>query len=871
MDIEFALIFSAAAVIFSIGMLVFAQGFRYEVNRAFTGFTVFLALWLITNYFSLNNVTDLEKTELFIELVLVVTVPMCFSLIAFAFMYPSKTIKELSQQTQIAITGMAVYGSLLIIIGLSGNFVNGVSVNGNNISPAFSMLFPLYAIYAILTVVIASYALWSTYKSGDKKTREDIRPIFNSAIVTVTGIALTNLIFVILFKNSASVGIGPIFTIFFIYYTAKAILERQLLGTRVLIGRIIYFVIVAALPYFLYFFIAYIYEVTLGEIFHPIAYLIGIGVSIAFVIVFNRFNNFIKQQVSTRFINPGYDPFEVIDTLGKDLATSLELTKVTEYTLAITKRTIRASFEALVIIDSETKRPPIMFADDKVKEQIQGLNYATILNLWKTTSQVPIIFAELEYLSATPFRDFKNWIKPIENQMEDLGIKVIFPIGNEKNILGMLILGAKEANTLFTTLDIDLLKSISSTVGIAISRALFYEEIKQFSESLQHKVDEATINLKKQNEALEIALIKLQKLRQQEQDMIDILGHELRTPITVVRNALSVLVSDFKPDSSIEPERLNSYISRALRATKREMVLIETLLAATKIDANRIQLKLEKIDLIEALNDTLYAHESVAKERALELKTELPANTDHLFIYADKVRTQEVLDNFVSNALKYTMKGQVSISFSETKLPNTNEAAIKVSVHDTGIGIPEEDVAKLGRKFFRARQYISETDGGIDIKVSGTGLGLYVSFELIKIMGGDVKVESKLGEGSTFSFILPKYTGQPVKNIDQTFSGGDEIEERLRETISQKSPEKTLEAAVKASEGIEDEPLRSKFTTDTPGVTPIETELSANQYKPGMRKLTSANDIMKKINEGRKFLEDDASDQEVPIIDQPAT
>lgn len=228
---------------------------------------------------------------------------------------------------------------------------------------------------------------------------------------------------------------------------------------------------------------------------------------------------------------------------------------------------------------------------------------------------------------------------------------------------------------------------------------------------------------------------------------------------------------------------------------------------------------------------------------------------------------QEVLDNFVSNALKYTMKGNVEISWEEIT-DSKGLPQIKVNVKDSGIGIPEEDIAKLGRKFFRARQYISENQGDVDIKVSGTGLGLYVSFELVKIMGGEIKVTSKLGEGSTFSFTLPKYTGQEVKNIDQTFNNDEDLEQKLRAQLFNEGDNSTN----KLAQDDESEESRNKFSTENEvqlknNSTPMSylPQTVNNDQKPsesatqkaGLRKLVSANDIMQKINEGRKYLEGD--------------
>jgi hypothetical protein len=234
---------------------------------------------------------------------------------------------------------------------------------------------------------------------------------------------------------------------------------------------------------------------------------------------------------------------------------------------------------------------------------------------------------------------------------------------------------------------------------------------------------------------------------------------------------------------------------------------------------------------------------SYARERNLKLKFENPNNYKEVYVYADTVRTHEVIDNYVSNALKYTMKGGVTVRIDENAEDGN---MVKISVSDTGIGIPKEDIDKLGRKFFRARQFIEENqEHDTDIKVSGTGLGLYVSFELVKLMGGKNEVKSEVGKGSTFSVYLPKYKGQPEKMIDQTFSEEEEFDDKILDRIKQQQHELMKEHKEEVEADDQDKKEKSKHDNYT-----------------DYTRLTSANDIISKINTGRKYLETKAEDEQ---------
>jgi signal transduction histidine kinase len=181
------------------------------------------------------------------------------------------------------------------------------------------------------------------------------------------------------------------------------------------------------------------------------------------------------------------------------------------------------------------------------------------------------------------------------------------------------------------------------------------------------------------------------------------------------------------------------------------------MLSTAKIEEGKLDLKLDKIELISVIRDSLLSVEKMAKEKSLSIV--LNFQEDEVFVYADKVRLQQIVDNFVSNAVKYTNKGEVRI-----KAEVTNESA-SVSVEDTGVGISQESLSKLGEKFFRGETDDSEEN--LLVKPGGTGLGLYIAFNLISAMGGSFKVESTLGQGSAFSFTIPLYKGQQISKVEE--------------------------------------------------------------------------------------------------------
>lgn len=300
-----------------------------------------------------------------------------------------------------------------------------------------------------------------------------------------------------------------------------------------------------------------------------------------------------------------------------------------------------------------------------------------------------------------------------------------------------------------------LLQTYTTQISIALENARLFTEVERVKNKL------------------EIALSELQIARERERDMIDIMGHELRTPMSIVRNALGMMELHLKKEGSIPLDKQQKYVDAAIESAKREINLIETLLSATKADSKGFQLTLEKVDLLDVINDSLEALKSQAIKRGLEIKYQKPDKD--LFVYCDRTRIQEVADNFIGNAIKYTPKGFVEISVE------VKGSFGWVHVKDSGVGIDEQDLKKLGRKFFRAKQYTGDPgDPASIVRPGGTGLGLYVSFNLVRIMEGILDVQSKVGEGSIFSFAMPLFTDQKTTQVERKVAPEQTSIESLR-------------------------------------------------------------------------------------------
>lgn len=225
-------------------------------------------------------------------------------------------------------------------------------------------------------------------------------------------------------------------------------------------------------------------------------------------------------------------------------------------------------------------------------------------------------------------------------------------------------------------------------------------------------------------------------LEEERDEFISVVSHELRTPIAVSEGAISNALFLISKSSS------RNEVEKALNDAHKQILFLGDLINDLSNLSRAERGKIEKIDKINipALFKEL---ESEFKDQAMEKHLKLTFKLDpHLeLINTSKLYLKEILENLISNALKYTVSGSISI---EAKKEKNGTLFI---VEDTGIGISRLDQTKVFNKFFRSEDFRTAS-------TSGTGLGLYVSAKLAKLLGSKISLNSELDKGSIFSFIL---------------------------------------------------------------------------------------------------------------------
>jgi len=227
-------------------------------------------------------------------------------------------------------------------------------------------------------------------------------------------------------------------------------------------------------------------------------------------------------------------------------------------------------------------------------------------------------------------------------------------------------------------------------------------------------------------------------LDQMKQDFVNTVAHEVRAPLSIVKEGVSQILEGLHGQISDEQKK---YLSMSVESVNRISRIVEGLLRIAKMEAKKVELNKQRLDLAALVGETAKELTMLLCDKGLELKQSFSA--PEIEVYADKDKIEDLFTNLISNACKFTDKGYIEISISG------KNGFVECSVRDTGVGIDKDSLPKLFSKFQQFRQPFGAQRKGI-------GLGLAICKGIVELHGGKIWAESELGKGTKISFTLPK-------------------------------------------------------------------------------------------------------------------
>jgi signal transduction histidine kinase len=273
-------------------------------------------------------------------------------------------------------------------------------------------------------------------------------------------------------------------------------------------------------------------------------------------------------------------------------------------------------------------------------------------------------------------------------------------------------------------------------------RIIIKEAVERFDLFVRNR--QLSMEIKKQNEELVVLNLKLKRMYEGQKEFSSTVSHELRTPLAAISTVLEVLSSGTAGDLN---EDQKVFLARALSNSERLRVLIDDILSLSKLESEKSGIIKVRNDLRLLVREVVETYRPLADKKGLALRAVMPAGPAEAEYDGQKIN--QVLANLVGNAIKFTKKGEITISVK----PEIERNYIQVSVKDTGPGIKEADIPRLFQKF---QQLESATE-----RIGGTGLGLAICREIINLHGGKIWVESIVDRGSEFNFIVPVQEREP--------------------------------------------------------------------------------------------------------------
>ncbi|MFA5030377.1 MAG: ATP-binding protein [Patescibacteria group bacterium] len=624
----------------------------------------------------------------------------------------------------------------VMLLAISPWMFTSVTITDGNVSPQPGFGLPIFFLAFIIYLILLGKEFIHKFRSYKGVERAQLIYILIATIVSFAIIIMFNVFAPLVFHSSTLVPLTNIAPLLFTIIVAYAIVKHRLMDIRIIAKRagvyvasIIVVLLIALLLYRLE--TAYFKENIPPGSWGPIVLLFSL-------IIYNPIKRYLEHIANKYFFTSLYNYQATLEELGKRLTFTINLSEIVDSIIKTIKSTMHLDRAGVLLYDEHSSNYKIYRTEGFTESNGISLVRNNFLTSYLVQTRKPVLYQELEQLKENGNGD-KGEIAKLKTNMQRIEAHICLPLLVKDKLIGIIVLGQKVNKDAYTKEDLRLLEAVANQASIAVENARLYDEIQEFSKTLEARVEEQTGEIKEKN-------LRLQQLLKMKSDFLSIASHQLRTPLTAIRGLLAMQAEgdlDKLPKSEQKKEQ-----QHMLESANRLSNIVNDLLDAMELEGGHLNFQFKEVDITEILNQIAEDLKPNYDKKGIALTIDIPK--DFPTIEAEPKMLHEALENIIDNAEKYTNKGGVTVTLSKKNKHMT------IEVKDTGIGIPKTDKPRLFEKFSRGeKSSYQHTDG--------SGLGLFITKNVITEHHGDITVESEgEGKGTTVTITLP--TIQPKRN-----------------------------------------------------------------------------------------------------------
>ncbi|MDO8592995.1 MAG: histidine kinase dimerization/phospho-acceptor domain-containing protein, partial [bacterium] len=623
MDVYNILLFATSILNFILGVLIFSRSAKKAVNLSYAGVCFFVGLWAFV-LAMFRYTSDLKQALWWMKFSYMAATGLACSLLYFVLHFPNGKKLKWNKKIFIFIPAIAIFFFLFAPTFLTKDVIVqpwGKDVILGNWEKI------IFALYFVTFFFGSTVIIWYKHKYASGVMRVQLLYILLGLSVPGTFGIFFNLVLPFI-GNHKLIWLGPPFSVFMVAMIAYAIVVHRLMDIKLVMRKYSVYlsslsVIILAAIGIKYVFDRYLALYTDWADFF---------ILLAAISVFLPIKNYFYHLANRYFFSSLYDARQVIVSLSDKLRSTLEVEKIYQFISDTLTNAFHVKALGILNYDEKNQSFGILYNRGfNTFGQTVFPNDPELFKLFLAPGESVIV----EELKQTHYEKHRFII----DLLMKLKVEIITPLNLKDKTIGLIVLSAKESGDMYNEEDLQVLKAVGSQAAIAIENALLYEESRKFGIRLEKEVEKATRDLRKAN-------AQLKKLDQAKSDFISIASHQLRTPLTVIKGYISMMLEGNFGELT-EPEK--DSLEKIYESNERLINLVENLLNISRIESGRLQFDFKQVDLAKMAASVVEELAGNAKKKNLILEYQPPAKPlPKLKLDEEKIR--QVVMNLVDNA-----------------------------------------------------------------------------------------------------------------------------------------------------------------------------------------------------------------------------